>query len=174
MSLFSRNKNSYDIMFQKIYETYRKRVFDIAIAKVKDRDDALDIMQNVFFHVWKYKASLTSANTESIIIKTCNQEISNFASRKKKQPFLLEISDLQLQDDSSDALETQLEKEEMLNAVHLSIELLPTARKQIFKLNKLDGIKQEKIADHLHLSTKAVENQVYKAMSFLRNYHKKS
>lgn len=160
-------------MFQSLYETYNNRVFGIVIRRIKDRDDALDVVQNIFFHLWTARDSLTKKNTESIIIKTCIQEISNFYTKQKKQPFLRD-AEVQLSDESLELLEEKLQKEERLKSMEFSIELLPTPRKQIFKMNKLEGISQEKVAHHFNLSRKAVEKQISKAMVFLKNHHKTS
>ena len=154
-------------MFQKIYETYRVRVFDYIAGKVKDRDDTCDIMQNVFFHLWLHKESL-GINTENIIFKTCNQEISNFFALKKKQPSISNSQDIEIPDESADQLKEQYDKEEQLNTIQINIELLPAPRKQILTMNKLEGISQEKIADRLNLSKKAVKKQISKAILFLR------
>lgn len=174
MSLFSNHPSPADRMFQNIYETYKNRVFAVVASKIRDRDDILDIMQNVFFHLWIYRESITKENSESIIIKTCKQEISNFISLQKKQSIIQESAHIKLSDDSDEMLEAALEKEEQLNAVQLSMELLPIPRKQILTLNKMEGITQEKIADQFGLSKKAVEKQISKAVQFLRNRHKKS
>ena len=42
------------------------------------------------------------------------------------------------------------------------------ARREIFLLSKRDGLKQQEIADRLHLSLKTVENQMGKALKSLR------
>lgn len=174
MPLFSRNKNSYDVMFQKIYDTYWNRMFAMASRKVKDRDDVLDILQNIFFHLWNYRKSLTQQNAESVIIKSCIQEISNFSSQQKKIPCTIEVADLNLSDDSADRLMAILEEERELENLRLSIELLPPARKKIFTMNKFEGMTQETIANNLNLSSKAVKKQISKAMLFLREHQNQS
>lgn len=174
MPLFSRNKNSNDVMFQNIYETYWDRMFALVARKVKDRDDVLDIMQEIFCHLWNYRNSLTPQNSESVIIKTCIQETSKFFSQQKKQPFTTDITSAQLSDDSYEQLQAILEKEEDLELLRRNIELLPPTRKKIFTMNKFEGITQEKIANNLTLSPKAVKKQLAKAIVFLREHHNHS
>ncbi|WP_313239754.1 sigma-70 family RNA polymerase sigma factor [Sphingobacterium multivorum] len=162
-------------MFQKIYETYWNRMFALVARKVKDRDDILDIMQNIFCHLWNYRNSLTPQNAESVVIKTCIQEISNFFSEQKKQSFANDdISNAQLADDSSEQLQAILEKEEQLELLRKNIELLPATRRKIITMNKFEGITQEKIANNLTLSPKAVKKQLAKAIIFLRENHNHS
>lgn len=161
-------------MYKIIYNTYRERVFDYIKGKVTDRDDIRDIMQNVFFHLWKYKEAIGGTNTENIIFKTCNQEISNFYLTQSKQPIRNESPILERPDHSMDQLLLKVEQEEQLNALHESIELLPAARKQMLTMNKLEGMTQEKIALQLNLSTNAVKKQISKAMLFLKEHHNDS
>jgi len=168
MPLFSHHPNNSDFMFHTIYDTYWNRIFAIVSRKVKDRDDILDIMQNIFFHLWIYRKSLTQKNSESIIIKTCSQEISNYFSQQKKLPYTSEIENVQLSDDSEEQLQTILEEEEQLELLKINIELLPTRRQKILTMNKIEGITQENIANNLNLSPTAIKKQISKAIAFLR------
>lgn len=168
MPLFSRHTKKHDRMFQQIYETYWNRVFAMVSRKVKDREDVFDIMQNIFFHVWLYRNSLTKQNTESVIIKTCVQEISKYYTNLNRQPLTSEINTIQVADDSAEELLAQFDKEKELDLLNLNIDRLPPIRRQIFTMNKYEGITQEKIASHLNLSPKAVKKQIEKAIIFLR------
>lgn len=172
MFFFTSDTRYTEYMFQNLYDAYKNRVFNIVANRIKHRDDALDVVQNVFFHLWTTRDSLTEENIESIVFKTCKQEISNYYSLQKKQPFLVATSDVQLSDDSHELLIQKLKQEEQLKSMQESIDLLPKKRKQILIMNKLEGISQEKVAHHFNLSRKAVEKQISKAMIFLKNHHK--
>ncbi len=174
MTFRSKHNNNDEDVYKLLYDTYRNRVFAIIGSKVQNRNDILDIMQNVFFHLWVYKASITSDNAESIVLKTCRQEISKFFSQQNKQSFTRDISEVQIVDESVALLETIQEKEEQLELLQFNIELLPSLRKQVFKMNKIDGISHDRIAEHLKISKKAVKKQIYKAVAFLKNQQKQS
>ncbi|MFC3356020.1 sigma-70 family RNA polymerase sigma factor [Sphingobacterium zeae] len=161
-------------MFQQIYETYWNRMFAMVARKVKDREDVFDIMQNIFFHLWLYRNSLTQQNTESVIIKTCVQEISTYYTSLKRQPLPSERCTIQVKDDSVEQLQAKLDKEKELELLKLNIEQLPPTRRKIFTMNKYEGITQEKIASNLNLSPKAVKKQIEKALIFLRENQKHS
>jgi len=139
---------------------------------MKDRNDARDITQNVFVHLWQYRDLLGGSNTENIIFKTCNQEIADFLTAQNRNPTSTSYDDQT--DDSIEALNLKMEKEHLLIALEANIDLLPPTRKQIFTMNKLEGIKQEKIANELNLSKKGVKKQIEKAMTFLRSNIKNS
>ena len=70
-------------------------------------------------------------------------------------------------------MEDTSEEEQMYQAerdarLWAAIDELPTERKKIFLLSKRDGLKYQEIADELNISIKTVENQIGKAMKFLR------
>lgn len=174
MTFFSKKTTDVEDMYKLIYNTYRGRVFAYIDEKVSDRNDILDIMQNVFLHLWQYRNALGGTNTESIIMKTCNQEISNFYRTLNKQPLGNDDHLLDQPDDTEDQLLAKNILEDQLDAIKESIEMIPLSRQHIFTMNKLDGISQEKIAHQLNLSKKAVKKQIGKAMLFLKEQHNNS
>lgn len=174
MNFSSKHITDAEDMYKLIYHTYRERIFDYIKGKVKNRNDIRDISQNVFFHLWEYKEALGDTNTENIIFKTCNQEISKFFAAQQKQTLGNDYGILEKLDYSLDQLDDKLIKEEQLKAMHDSIEMLPPTSKQMFTMNKLEGVTQEKIAVQLNLSKKTVQKQISKAMIFLKNIHNNS
>ncbi len=161
-------------MYKLLYNTYRERVFDYIKGKVKNRNDIRDISQNVFVHLWEYKEALGGTNTENIIFKTCNQEISKFFIAQRKQAWGNDLSILETPDDSVDQLNAKLIKEEQLKAVQDSMEMLTPTSKQMLTMNKLEGVTQEKIAVQFNLPKKTVQKQISKAMIFLKTLHNDS
>lgn len=57
---------------------------------------------------------------------------------------------------------------EIHNRLNNAIESLPEKCRQIFILNKIEGLTQKEIANYLDISTKTVENQVANAIIKLR------
>jgi RNA polymerase sigma-70 factor (ECF subfamily) len=45
---------------------------------------------------------------------------------------------------------------------------MPEQRQHIFRLSKEDGLSNEEIAQQLHISRRTVENQLYRAVSMLK------
>ncbi|MDR6546508.1 RNA polymerase sigma-70 factor (ECF subfamily) [Chryseobacterium rhizosphaerae] len=174
MTFFPKHITDAEDMYKLIYNTYRERIFDHIKGKVKNRNDIRDISQNVFFHLWQYRDALGGTNTENIIFKTCNQEISKFFKTQRKQTLGNDYHLPEVPDDSVEQLDAKLIKEEQLKAMQDSIDMLPPSRKQLFTMNKLEGVTQEKIAFQLNLPKKTVQKQISKAMIFLKNLHNNS
>ena len=50
-----------------------------------------------------------------------------------------------------------------------TIEELPTQCKSIFKLSRINGLKNQEIADKLDISVRTVETQIYRALKTLKS-----
>lgn len=57
---------------------------------------------------------------------------------------------------------------ELYAKIQSAIEKLPTERRKIFLLSRMDGLKYKEIAEKLEISIKTVENQMGKALASLR------
>ena len=58
--------------------------------------------------------------------------------------------------------------DELAEKINRAIENLPVERKKIFLMSRHDGLKYQEIADTLGISVKTVENQMGKALKYLR------
>jgi RNA polymerase sigma-70 factor (ECF subfamily) len=50
------------------------------------------------------------------------------------------------------------------------VELLPPARKNIFKMSRVEGLAYDEIAAQMNISRNVVKDQIVKALLFLGNY----
>ncbi|GEN73755.1 RNA polymerase sigma factor [Chryseobacterium lathyri] len=168
---FFRRQTSEKSAYEGLYFRYKHDIFACITRKVENRDDVLDVMQEVCIHLWKSRDKIFSGNAEAIIFNTCKQEISKFYRRTNKKLYSEELF-YDLEDSSAQEFKAVKKKEHQLVALEKSIELIiPPLRKTIFKMSKLQGIPHEQIATQLDMSKGAVENQIAKAMIFLKKYH---
>ena len=168
MNFFKSSENEQHL-FKEFFLKYNRTVFLFISHKIADRDDALDVTQNVFIHLWKYRRELKDDTIDKIIFKTCNQEISSYYLLKKKQNFYKNDVDLNnISDETQENLDLMLLKEQRITDIYSWIELLPDKRKKIFMMNKIEKITQEQIAMEMGMSKAAVSKQIIKAMLFLK------
>jgi RNA polymerase sigma factor (sigma-70 family) len=166
--------NAEENAYQKFFHLYNHQVSCYVSRKIKKREDMMDVVQNVFIHLWEYRHVLYSANTENIIFKTANQKISEFYKLKEKQKFYAEAT-IDYPDNSLEELNQKKQKEYYLSKLEASILLIiPPLRMEIFKMNKLEGISQKQIAIQLNIPLRTVEYHISEAMVFLKNLHEKS
>jgi RNA polymerase sigma-70 factor (ECF subfamily) len=73
-----------------------------------------------------------------------------------------------LERNDEENLENEINSVELQYKIHEVIEKLPPKCKRIFKMNRLEGIKNDEIALQLNLSKRTVETQISKALKILR------
>jgi RNA polymerase sigma-70 factor (ECF subfamily) len=79
------------------------------------------------------------------------------------------IRNIDLERNDEENLENEINTIELQNRIFNLIEALPPKCKKIFKMNRLEGMKNEEIAISLKLSKRTVETQISKALKILRN-----
>lgn len=164
---FFKHKENDEHLFKEFFLKYNRIVFLFISRKIGDRDDVMDVTQNVFIHLWKYRKVLNDENIERIVFKTCNQEISSFF-RGRRGDYQDSFDLNTISDKSQEDAEERILKEKRISELYNKIELLPDKRKKIFVLNKIDKFTHEQIAIELNISKAAVSKQVGKAMLFLK------
>lgn len=169
MTFFRKHINHEEAKYKELFYAYHHRVFMFIARKVKDRESVMDITQNVFVHLWQYRNSLLKLNPEAIIFNTCNQEISKFYQSIQKLPTQPLNENFDPKDSSHDYMTIEMEKEQKIESLFDTINLLPPLRQKILRMNKLDGLTQEQIAIQLQIPHHTVKYHISEAILFLKN-----
>jgi len=70
-----------------------------------------------------------------------------------------------------EGVDAGLEYYELLEQVEGIIDKMPKKRQEIFRLNKLEGLKYHEIADRLSISVHTVQNQMLEAKRFMSRFN---
>jgi RNA polymerase sigma-70 factor (ECF subfamily) len=166
------NKTAFDKLFKQNYILLRNYAFKL----LQDKSLAEDIVQDIFFNIWAKRAELDKITNIKAYIRTSTHNACIDILRKRFQ------SGIKIEDSSvyefeklyADILqyqETYLNKELSLKIAE-AIERLPPHCKTIFVLSRSFGFKNKEIAGKLEISVKAVEKQITKALTLLKEYLK--
>ncbi|MEM6723141.1 MAG: RNA polymerase sigma-70 factor [Bacteroidota bacterium] len=156
------SRKAIDLLFQRDYE-YLCR---IAYRVLKDTNRSEDIVQDVFFELWKkretiqIKSSIKAYLRRAVINKTLN-----FIRDQKIR--MDDDSSLQYLDNKEN-IQHNLEASEMQIRIEAALEELPPKCKMVFMLSRYEQLSYQEIADKLEISTKTVENHISKALKRLR------
>ncbi|GGZ25544.1 DNA-directed RNA polymerase sigma-70 factor [Echinicola pacifica] len=152
--------------YKVIFEKYYTMLYAYSNRLIHDPESAKEIVNDTFLKLWEHRKTL---NREVDSIKPYlfqiahNQCINHLkqASNKLKLEYL----------DGNVAAGyeiTELEYEELQNAINQAIEALPTQRKQIFLMSRNEGLKYSEIAQQLGISPRTVETQIRRSLNYLR------
>jgi len=158
-------KNGNDKAFNFLMETYYKNLCGYAYTLTNDKAFSEDIVQNVFVSIWTNKNNLKPVfSIKSYLFRSVyNEFIDQY--RKNKPVINLEKKYLE-------ALDIVVEKSdgeinELIDLVNKEINKLPSKCKQIFLLNKKEGLTHIEIAEYLNISIKTIEGHMTRAFKIL-------
>jgi RNA polymerase sigma-70 factor (ECF subfamily) len=134
---------------------------------VPDKADAEDIIQDCFLKVWEKRASIdVEKSIESYLFVILRNHCLNYLKDKRVKGEMvreetLNINELQYlyQLDLAEREEKSLE-EQLIIAFQNCVETLPRKTGLVFRLCKIEGMKQKEVADELDISLKAVEKHI--------------
>ena len=152
--------------FENLFKTEHSRLTGHAYNLVRDIEVAKDIVQEVFYKLWKTKDRLDfSQNMTGYLFKaTTNGALNYLKSPKRTLQVPVDIVSEQRSTASADPLEYN----DLENAVRKAIDHLPPKCKVIYLLSRHEEMTNRQIADHLDVSLKTVENQMTIALRKLK------
>lgn len=154
--------------FDDIYLEYNKKIYAFALSILKNREDSEGIVQEVFLTLWRKRAEIRMDQDigSYLFTITYNTIRKHFRKLARERKHLEELSKTVLTEDNS--TNSRIEYANLLELAESAIELLPSRQKTIYHYNMRDGLSTKEIADKLKISTRTVENHLYRAKSHLR------
>lgn len=155
--------------FQELFERYAPRIFQFSLSYLKNEQDAEELVQDVFLKIWEKRDALdNSKSIKAFIFKVAVNTIYDFIRRKNIESAFKEFAgaDFELQDSTWH----QIIFDEMLDNLDVLVKQMPAERQKIFRLSREDGLTNDEIASKLNLSKRTVENQLYRAIAFLKKH----
>lgn len=150
--------------FERLVEKYQSTVFRIAIGLLHNKEDAEEIVQDVFIKVYKSLSSFDAKAAFSTWLYRVTVNASlNVLRKKKRQKLWVELSDilqLRSKEKQADALLTEQSDNTL---IYQAMNELPALQRVAFVLSKYEELPQARVAEILHLSTGAVEQLIYRA-----------
>ena len=156
------------LSFDSIFKKYNKKVYYFAISYLKNKEEAEDVVQEVFMNLWKYRDQINEYYVFSKYLfkitynATCKKIRKQVSDKKQLEEVLKNI----ILEDNSTNLE--IEYNNLLETANLLIGKLPSRQKEIFLLSTKEQLTNEQIAQQLYISKKTVDNYLTMAKTFLR------
>ncbi|MCB2197701.1 MAG: RNA polymerase sigma-70 factor [Bacteroidetes bacterium] len=153
--------------FEELFNSHYSNLCAYANNFLKDVDASEEVVQEVLFKLW--------TNRESIIITSSVHSylfraVRNASLNVLKHVNIREDYKIQHEYERDDELSSEDEMivSELDQKIRAAIDQLPMERKKVFILSRYDGLKYKEIADKLNISVSTVENQMVKALKYLR------
>ena len=159
--LISGDPKAYDLLM----DSYYQNLCVYAQSLCNDHNTAEDIVQNVFVKIWvKRKKINPDLSIKSYLYKSVYNEFIN-QYRKNKPVIFLEKKYFEAIDLVVDIEPEELES--LIILMNIEIENLPSKCKEIFLMNKKEGLTHTEISEYLDISLKTVEGHITRAFKIL-------
>lgn len=154
--------------FNEIYLRYQKQLFLYAYYKLRNLQEAEDVLQEIFTSLWKRRAKLDDSKSlkhylYSALRNKCVDNLRKVLIRNsymRKQPLLEEPVTF----DNS----TFLENKELLLQIKTAIGTIPYAQKRAFEMAYLEQKSHKEIMAETGTSLQTVKNNISTALKTLR------
>ena len=154
--------------FESLFRSFFPGLVLFARKYVPDQDTATEIVHNVFLNLWEKREEVdTRTSLKSYLFTSVHNRCLNFIRDQKKfdrDETLLQRLDSDEFTDASD----RLEEMELEQRIYDALQALPEKCREVFTLNRFEGLKYGEIAGRLGISVKTVETQMSKALKILR------
>jgi len=152
--------------FDQLFLLYYKNLCRFALTVVHDADESEEAVQKIFVRLWENRKKLIIPdNPKSYLFKSVYFECIKLLKHKNTREKYISEYFFYSGTENNETEDYTL----FLPHLNKAIEKLPAKCRQIFILNKLEGLTQKEIAEYLDVSVKTVENQIAIAVSKLRD-----
>lgn len=155
------------LAFEEIYERFNGLLYIYACKMIADREDARDIVQEIFVYLWSNPSIQIKTQLSSYLYTAVRYKIFDwFDKNKSRSNYLQSLEDFAQQ--GAYVTDDYIREKEFASLIEKEVSLLPPKMRVIFEMSRQQHLSQKEIAEILHLSDKTVKKQMSNALRVLR------
>ncbi|MBK8847450.1 MAG: RNA polymerase sigma-70 factor [Bacteroidetes bacterium] len=155
-----------EYQFEKFFKLYYGKLCAFAFSYTKDKDDAEEVVQQLFTELWSSRQTVQMERIQSYLYSSVRNKCLNQIKHERiKQQHAMYV--INSSEEASGGMQ-KLEVKELQKKINEAIESLPDQCKLVFKMNRIEGMRYGEIALATNLSPKTVENHIGRALKILR------
>lgn len=157
------------VAFYHIYERYSKRLYGFVLRYIKQKEDAEEIVQEVFVKIWESRNKIDAYSSfESFLFTIAyNTTISLLRKRTNEKRYLEHLKSIQQPNNSPDLID-EIHFNELNDRVQSLLNKLTPRQKEIFQLSREEGLTHDEIAKKLDISVNTVKKHMTNTLTFLK------
>jgi RNA polymerase sigma-70 factor (ECF subfamily) len=154
--------------YTEIFKRYSKILLQHAYKMLGSRDEANDVVQEVFLSIWNKRHELIiTGSLSSYLYKAAKNRILNHIAHEKVVSRYADSISNFIENDYVLA-DSNLREKELELIIAKEIALLPEKMREVFLLRKVEELSYDEIALQLNITDKTAKQQVYNSLKILR------
>ncbi|MGN6416665.1 MAG: RNA polymerase sigma factor [Pseudobacter sp.] len=153
--------------FEQLYSRYWKKLFTLAFHKLQSRQDAEDIVHDIFASIWVRRQELEIQSISSYLAVAVKYKVLEYFNKAIYHHAL--IPEELAAGNSAGQLTDKLESQILDRLLQEKIQQLPEKCRIVFEQSRIEGKSNPEIARDLNISRKTVEKHISTALRQLRH-----
>lgn len=155
--------------FRRLFNQYQGKLYNYILKITGSPEAAEDTVHDVFMKLWTNREKITEiTNLNAYLYRMAHNHAYNGLRRMAKGVLVMAELSNRVTYESADPDHLLLRKE-ILRVINEAVEKLTPQQKEIFKMSRELGLKQEEMAQKLNISVSTVKKHLTNALNFLRS-----
>lgn len=158
------DKRAYTVIFERYSEILLRHAYRL----LTDKEESYDVVQDVFLSLWQKHAEIVfKTSLSSYLYAAVKNKIFNLLSHQKLVVrYAQSISQYMVE--GYHITDDQVRERELSAVIEREINALPPKMREVFLLNKRQGLSYKEIGEQLNITDQTAKQQVYKAVKILK------
>nr|WP_121272565.1 RNA polymerase sigma-70 factor [Pedobacter schmidteae] len=154
--------------FTEIFNRYRSLLYIFAYKKTGNREEAKDIIHELFLMLWEKRAALNiSFGLPAFLFTALRNRIFDLYKHKKVSQRYLDTFQEYL-DTTQDGTDYLVRQNDLAALIEKEIAALPFKMREVFELSRKTNLSRKEIAEQLNLSEQTVKSHMHHALKILK------
>ena len=155
--------------FNALYQMYCARLYAFAYQYTKSREDAEEIVQDVFVRLWNSRTIIRQEDSlRSLLFIMSKHSLINAYRANLNSLVYEDYVDYQ-SELVVDDIANKIEYDEFIRELKRALGTLPATQRKVIELSRLQELSNKEIAQELSLSEQTVKNQLSLGLKALRS-----
>lgn len=155
--------------FSALYRRYWETLFVTAVKVIQDREEAADIVQEIFLSIWNRRYTLSVSGSLAAYLQTSirYKATQHIAKNITRRNYLATLNKL-AEERSAAHPEMLLQVKELQQAVDHVVATMPQKMREVFLLSRQDLLSHKEIASRLGISEETVKKHIQHALRLIK------
>lgn len=162
-------KSGDEASYTEIYNRYKAILYRHAHKKLKNSDDADDVMQDIFTTLWVKRSTFDpESNLAGYLYVSLRNKILNVIAHQSIHD-IYEAKYQQIVDESTAITDHRVRLNLLKAMIESEVASLPPKMREVFEYSRNCHMSHKQIADKMNISEKTVRNHINNTLKILRS-----